>query len=71
MEATLTMPVMIETPRRDHAPRESAHRLRASRSKPARRHKLQRIREAIADGRYHIDAKLDAVLDRVLSDLGM
>lgn len=63
---SLTQALAQNPPRSDGR----AHR-RLGRMKPARRHKLQRIRRAIEDGRYDVEAKLDAILDRVLGDLKM
>lgn len=48
-----------------------SHLLELARSSDVRMEKVQMIRDQIEAGTYDVDAKADAVADRILDDLGM
>ena len=49
----------------------ASHLLELARSGDVRMDKVQLIRDQIEAGTYDVDAKADAVADRILDDLGM
>ena len=48
-----------------------SHLLELARTSDVRMEKVQMIRDQIEAGTYDVDAKADAVADRILDDLGM